>query len=269
MSRRRPLSSSGTGAPRSDGARAHHPMTHTGPYDAIFDTFKAEDREVASKTRASSSGPSSSSPPSLPSFLRFAIAALLAMKSWRVSHQCGRESTRTAFHLLQHNEKNSVPLNEMCIDARERRASSQATTTLREARALIRARSARHAQAATALQKISMKYGFLARIDNVHRDRNANANRVRARRFFLSICFADGATLAPKKICTRRGKNGSAAVGIDQKTANQCQVIRAARRYRLPRFTAAASGDWHHVRNFCRARRCARVASALRRRVCV
>ncbi len=41
-------------------------------------------------------------------FLRFAIAALLAMKVMAVSHQCGRESTRTAFRLLQHNEKNSV-----------------------------------------------------------------------------------------------------------------------------------------------------------------
>ena len=37
-SRRRPLSSSGTGAPRSDRVALHHSMARTGPYDAIFDT---------------------------------------------------------------------------------------------------------------------------------------------------------------------------------------------------------------------------------------
>jgi hypothetical protein len=43
-------------------------VTRTGPYDAIFDKLNVEDRKVASKTRASSSGPFSSPRPSLPSF---------------------------------------------------------------------------------------------------------------------------------------------------------------------------------------------------------
>ena len=83
-------------------------MTHPGPYDVISDTLKAEDREVASDYRlffrrlvffAAFAA----------FFLRFAIAALLAMiDPWRVSHQCSRESTCTALRLLQHNEKNSV-----------------------------------------------------------------------------------------------------------------------------------------------------------------
>ena len=62
-------------------------------------------------------------------FLRFAIAALLAISIWRVSHQCGRESTRTAFHLLQHNEKSSVPLKEVCMEARKVHALQRATTS--------------------------------------------------------------------------------------------------------------------------------------------
>ena len=105
-SRRRPLSSSGTGAPRSDRVALNRSVTRTGPYDAIFDKLNVEDRKVASKTRASSSGPFSS-PLFAAFFLRFAIAALLAISTWRVSHQCVRESSRTAFRLLQHNEKNS------------------------------------------------------------------------------------------------------------------------------------------------------------------
>jgi hypothetical protein len=28
---------------------AHHPMTRTGPYDAIFDTLRVEDQEVTSE----------------------------------------------------------------------------------------------------------------------------------------------------------------------------------------------------------------------------
>jgi hypothetical protein len=47
-------------------------------------------------------------------FLRFAIAALLAMKSWRCRISAHRESKHTAFRLLQHNEKSSVPLKEVC-----------------------------------------------------------------------------------------------------------------------------------------------------------
>jgi hypothetical protein len=34
--------------------------------------------------------------------------------------QCVRESSRTAFRLLQRNEKSSVPLNELCMRARKR-----------------------------------------------------------------------------------------------------------------------------------------------------
>ncbi len=187
-------------------------------------------------------------------------------ESWRVSHQCGRESTRTAFHLLQHNEKSSVPLNEVCIDARERRASSQATTTLREARALIRARSARHRASRPALQKISIKPGFLARIDNVHRDETRMQMSARAQIFSFDLLCRRCDT--PQKKFAQGGEKTGRRRSEREKTANRRQVIRAARRYRLPRFTAAASGDWHRVRNFCRARRCARAASALTRRAC-
>jgi hypothetical protein len=142
-------------------------------------------------------------------------------ESWRVSHQCGRESTRTAFHLLQHNEKSSVPLNEVCIDARERRASSQVTTTLRKARALIRARSARHR---------ASRRGFAKNIDKTwisctHRQCSSRSKReckssARARIFSFDLLCRRCDT-CPKKNLHTTGKKRVGGGRNREKTANR------------------------------------------------
>jgi hypothetical protein len=93
---------------------AHHSTARTGPYDAIFDTFKCEDREVALDLEPLL--------PLLGLLRRLRCLRLSTFRhccppshvTWRMSSQYGRESTRTAFRLLQHNEKNSLPLNETC-----------------------------------------------------------------------------------------------------------------------------------------------------------
>ena len=89
-------------------------MAATGPYDAIFSTRTCEDRDVASELD--------------PLLLALLLRRLLlrcrfstfchccppSHGSWRCRISARRESKRTAFHLLQHNEKSSVPLKEVC-----------------------------------------------------------------------------------------------------------------------------------------------------------
>jgi hypothetical protein len=62
-----------------------------------------------------------------------------------MSSQYGRESTRTAFRLLQHNEKNSLPLNETCT-----RRTFRTPRSVRIARSLVDASSCTDAMSARA-----------------------------------------------------------------------------------------------------------------------
>jgi hypothetical protein len=76
------------------------------------------------------------------------------MKSWRCRISAHRESKRTAFRLLQHNEKSSVPLKEVCtrrsIDATRAHRNVFADTMricasgISDAPARLRARIAKH-----------------------------------------------------------------------------------------------------------------------------
>lgn len=129
-------------------------------------------------------------------------------ESWRVSHQCVRESTRTAFHLLQHNEKSSVPLNEVCIAGRKTHASRRSTTSIHNAIALQHTYSIRNDANARTFAKTSIKSEFLAHLDNVARTQSANANAPRARQNFVSICFTNAATTHQKKFTQGGAKTG-------------------------------------------------------------
>lgn len=132
-------------------------MTQSSAHDGVkIETWR--------QTRASSSGSSSSpSSSSLPSSYVSPFAALLAMRSWRCRFSAHRESKRTAFRLLQHNEKSSVPLKEACM----RRIDDAAKRVRRAFRRIDRAHR-RDATTATccefiAIAKNTMKQGIPAR----------------------------------------------------------------------------------------------------------
>ena len=124
---------------------AHHPMTRTGPYDATFNTC----------VRRSGSGVDLELLLPLLGLLRRLHCLLSTFRHccppshevMAVSHQCGRESTCTAFRLLQQNEKSSVPLNEECTQRAVRGAfRKQGRTGGKQTHVSARAKRARLAQ---------------------------------------------------------------------------------------------------------------------------
>jgi len=83
------------------------------------------------------------------------------MRSWRCRFSAHRESKRTAFRLLQHNEKSSVPLNEACTPRIVVAMSRALHARLRKSDALTRHVGATNRSHIQKLQKARLNKAFL------------------------------------------------------------------------------------------------------------
>jgi hypothetical protein len=129
------------------------------------------------------------------------------MKVMAVSHQCGRESTCTAFRLLQHNEKNSVSLKEVCIA--HALGASRRTNVMQHRRidAMKNYFAHFHLRFSDDLKSFDEIRSFCD-TDIVSLTENAFKNHTAKARDFLLTTIAIFESASQKKFCTECPKRG-------------------------------------------------------------